>query len=126
MLALVSPEANVVCSILQLIHFPVVVVCCCCVLLLFCCCFFLLLLSLLLLLLSFPPCSFRDLQRGHRLMAKLQAGTCYLNTYNMYPVEIPFGGYKHSGIGREGGPSALEQYTQMKSVYVEMGKTPAF
>ena len=67
----------------------------------------------------------RDIQRGHRVVAKIQAGTCFLNTYNMYPVEVPFGGYKLSGIGRENGADALNQYTQVKSVFVEMGDTPS-
>jgi betaine-aldehyde dehydrogenase len=63
----------------------------------------------------------RDLARGHRVVARLQAGTCWINNYNITPVEIPFGGYKQSGIGRENGLAALEHYTQLKSVYVETG-----
>jgi betaine-aldehyde dehydrogenase len=63
----------------------------------------------------------RDLQRGHRVIAQLQAGTCWLNAYNLTPVAMPFGGYKQSGIGRENGRAAIEHYTQIKSVYVEMG-----
>lgn len=43
----------------------------------------------------------------------------------MYSPEVPFGGYKQSGLGREGGPHALEQYTQLKSVFVEMADTPS-
>jgi betaine-aldehyde dehydrogenase len=63
----------------------------------------------------------RDLQRAHRVVAKLQAGICWINNYNITPIEIPFGGYKQSGIGRENSHAAVEHYTQLKSVYVEMG-----
>ncbi|MBA5779181.1 betaine-aldehyde dehydrogenase [Stappia sp. F7233] len=63
----------------------------------------------------------RDLARGHRVVAKLHAGTCWINTYNLTPIEMPFGGYKHSGIGRENGHAAIEHYSQVKSVYVELG-----
>ena len=63
----------------------------------------------------------RDLQRAHRVVAKLQAGTCWINNYNVTPIEMPFGGYKQSGIGRENSHAAIEHYTQLKSVYVEMG-----
>jgi betaine-aldehyde dehydrogenase len=63
----------------------------------------------------------RDLARGHRVVARLQAGTCWINTYNLTPIEMPFGGTKQSGIGRENGRAALEHYSQLKSVYVEMG-----
>ncbi len=62
----------------------------------------------------------RDLQRAHRVVAALQAGVIWINTYNVTPVEIPFGGYKQSGIGRENGLAAIEHYTQRKTVYVEM------
>lgn len=62
----------------------------------------------------------RDLQRAHRVVAQLQAGICWINNYNITPVEIPFGGYKQSGIGRENGLTTIEHYTQLKSVYVEM------
>lgn len=63
----------------------------------------------------------RDLARGHRVVGQLQAGTCWINAYNLTPVEIPFGGYKQSGIGRENGLAALAHYSQIKSVYVESG-----
>ena len=61
-----------------------------------------------------------DLRRAHRVVARLQAGVCWINTYNLTPVEMPFGGIKHSGMGRENGRAAIEQYTRLKSVYVEM------
>ena len=63
-----------------------------------------------------------DLQRGHRVANKLQCGFCWINNYNVTPVQVPFGGYKQSGIGRENGWAAIEHYTQLKTVYVEMGK----
>ncbi|PSJ54313.1 betaine-aldehyde dehydrogenase [Kumtagia ephedrae] len=63
----------------------------------------------------------RDLPRAHRVVAELQAGTCWINAYNLTPVEVPFGGYKQSGIGRENALEALRHYSQVKSVYVETG-----
>jgi betaine-aldehyde dehydrogenase len=62
-----------------------------------------------------------DLTRAHRVIARLQAGTCWINHYNITPVELPFGGVKMSGLGRENGRAALEHYTQLKSVYVALG-----
>jgi betaine-aldehyde dehydrogenase len=61
-----------------------------------------------------------DLTRAHRVIARLQAGTCWINHYNVTPVELPFGGVKMSGLGRENGRAAIEHYTQLKSVYVAM------
>lgn len=66
-----------------------------------------------------------DLARAHRLVAGLQAGTCWINAYNLTPVETPFGGSKRSGVGRENGHAAVEHYTQVKSVYVGMGPVDA-
>ncbi|WP_420959859.1 betaine-aldehyde dehydrogenase [Brucella sp. IR073] len=63
-----------------------------------------------------------DLARGHRVISQIKAGTCWINAYNLTPVEVPFGGYKQSGIGRENGLAALEHYSQIKTVYVEMGR----
>ncbi|MEO4042914.1 betaine-aldehyde dehydrogenase [Hoeflea sp. CAU 1731] len=63
----------------------------------------------------------RDLPRGHRVIAQLQAGSCWINTYNLAPVEAPFGGVKRSGVGRENSRAAIEHYTQIKSVYVATG-----
>ena len=62
----------------------------------------------------------RDLTRAHRVIAWLQAGTCWINTYNITPIELPFGGVKQSGLGRENGRAAIDHYTQLKSVYVAM------
>jgi betaine-aldehyde dehydrogenase len=67
----------------------------------------------------------RDVQRAHRVVAELQAGICWINNYNITPIEIPFGGYRQSGIGRENGLACIEHYTQLKSVYVEMGEVDA-
>jgi betaine-aldehyde dehydrogenase len=61
-----------------------------------------------------------DLARGHRMIAQLQAGTCWINHYNITPIEMPFGGVKMSGLGRENGRAAIEHYTQLKSVYVAL------
>ncbi len=61
-----------------------------------------------------------DLTRAHRVIAQLQAGTCWINHYNVTPIELPFGGVKSSGLGRENGRAAIEHYTQLKSVYVAM------
>jgi betaine-aldehyde dehydrogenase len=66
-----------------------------------------------------------DLTRAHRVIAALQAGTCWINAYNLTPVESPFGGVKASGVGRENGHAAVEHYTQIKSVYVGMGPVDA-
>jgi betaine-aldehyde dehydrogenase len=66
----------------------------------------------------------RDLARAHRVVARLDAGTCWINHYNVTPVEIPFGGVKRSGLGRENGLEALEHYSRVKSVYVELRDLP--
>lgn len=63
----------------------------------------------------------RDLARAHRVAARLEAGICWINNYNITPVEMPFGGIKESGFGHENGQAAIEHYTQLKSVYVELG-----
>ena len=66
-----------------------------------------------------------DLTRAHRVIAQLQAGTCWINHYNVTPVELPFGGVKMSGLGRENGRAAIEHYTQLKSVYVALADIEA-
>ena len=66
-----------------------------------------------------------DLARAHRVIAQIQAGTCWINAYNLTPVEAPFGGMKASGIGRENGHAAVQHYTQIKSVYVGLGPVDA-
>ncbi|MBO0905988.1 betaine-aldehyde dehydrogenase [Jiella sonneratiae] len=67
----------------------------------------------------------RDLSRAHRMAARVEAGTVWINAYNLTPVEMPFGGVKRSGIGRENGREALEHYSQVKSVYVATGPEAA-
>lgn len=67
----------------------------------------------------------RDLARAHRAAAALQAGTVWINSYNLTPVAMPFGGSKQSGLGRENGLAALDFYTERKSVYVNLGRVEA-
>ncbi|WP_299923902.1 betaine-aldehyde dehydrogenase [uncultured Pelagimonas sp.] len=62
-----------------------------------------------------------DLTRGHRVIGAMEAGSCFINSYNDAPVELPFGGSKMSGVGRENAKGAIEHYSQVKSVYVRMG-----
>jgi acyl-CoA reductase-like NAD-dependent aldehyde dehydrogenase len=62
----------------------------------------------------------RDIKKAHHVARKLQAGTVWINTYNAYDTAAPFGGYKQSGFGRELGMHALEHYTQIKSVWVDL------
>ena len=66
-----------------------------------------------------------DMARAHRVVAALEAGTCWINAYNLTPVQMPFGGVKLSGIGRENSAAAIEHYSQVKSVYVGMGSVDA-
>ncbi|MEO0390646.1 MAG: betaine-aldehyde dehydrogenase [Pseudomonadota bacterium] len=61
-----------------------------------------------------------DMARAHRVAAAFEAGTCYINTYNDAPVEVPFGGSKLSGVGRENSKAAVAHYSQLKSVFVRM------
>jgi len=62
----------------------------------------------------------RDIKKAHYIARRLKAGTVWINTYNIYDPASPFGGYKQSGFGRELGMHALEHYTQIKSVWVDM------
>lgn len=61
-----------------------------------------------------------DLARAHRIIHQIEAGICWINTWGESPAEMPVGGYKHSGVGRENGIMTLQQYTQTKSVQVEL------
>ncbi|WP_264214628.1 betaine-aldehyde dehydrogenase [Leisingera thetidis] len=67
----------------------------------------------------------RDLSRAHRVAAGFEAGTCYINTYNLSPVEAPFGGTKMSGVGRENSKLAISHYSEQKTVYVAMNDVQA-
>lgn len=62
----------------------------------------------------------QNLSRAHRVIHQLQAGICWINTWGDSPAEMPVGGYKHSGIGRENGIETLKHYTQTKSILVEL------
>src|SRR6476659_4429018 len=64
----------------------------------------------------------RDIKKAHHVARRLQAGTVWINTYNVYDTAAPFGGYKHSGFGREMSMHALEHYTQVKSVWVDLNQ----
>jgi betaine-aldehyde dehydrogenase len=61
-----------------------------------------------------------DIRRAHRVVHRLQAGICWINSYGASPAEMPVGGYKLSGIGRENGRETISHYTQLKAVYVGM------
>ncbi|HVN87722.1 MAG TPA: aldehyde dehydrogenase family protein [Candidatus Binatia bacterium] len=63
----------------------------------------------------------RDIQKAHRMAETLRAGTVWINCYNVFDAASPFGGYKQSGFGREMGKAALELYTHIKSVWVNLG-----
>ena len=62
----------------------------------------------------------RPITAAHNVAARLQAGTIWVNTYNVYDTAAPFGGYKQSGFGREMGMHALDHYTQTKTVWVDL------
>jgi len=62
----------------------------------------------------------RDVAKAHYIANNLRAGTVWVNCYNAFDAASPFGGYKQSGIGREMGSYALENYTEVKSVWIAM------
>jgi len=64
----------------------------------------------------------KDIKKAHHVARRLQAGTVWINTYNIYDTAAPFGGYKQSGFGREMSMHALEHYTQVKSVWVDLNR----
>jgi acyl-CoA reductase-like NAD-dependent aldehyde dehydrogenase len=64
----------------------------------------------------------KDIKKAHHVARRLQAGTVWINTYNVYDTAAPFGGYKQSGFGREMSMHALEHYTQIKSVWVDLNR----
>ncbi len=61
-----------------------------------------------------------NLARAHRVAAALESGIVWINNYNLTPIEVPFGGNKQSGIGRENSLVTIGHYTQLKTVYVEL------
>jgi (Z)-2-((N-methylformamido)methylene)-5-hydroxybutyrolactone dehydrogenase len=62
----------------------------------------------------------KDVHRAHRVAAKLRAGTVWINAYRVVAPNMPFGGFGHSGMGRENGIEAINEYTETKSVFVEL------
>jgi aldehyde dehydrogenase (NAD+) len=62
----------------------------------------------------------RDMKKALRVANAMQAGTCWINCYNVYDVSVPFGGYKASGFGRENGKEVMENYTQTKSIWIDL------
>ncbi|MCA9450034.1 MAG: aldehyde dehydrogenase family protein, partial [Candidatus Omnitrophica bacterium] len=62
----------------------------------------------------------RDIKKAHRIARQIRAGVVWINTYNQFDAASPFGGYKESGIGRELGKFALDNYLQTKSVWVAL------
>jgi betaine-aldehyde dehydrogenase len=66
-----------------------------------------------------------DITRGHRVADQIEAGTVWINAYNLTPVEMPFGGVKSSGFGRENSLAALDHYSELKTIYVSMGPVDA-
>ncbi|MCW8126851.1 betaine-aldehyde dehydrogenase [Microbulbifer halophilus] len=67
----------------------------------------------------------RDVQRAHRVADRIDAGIVWINHYNITPVEMPFGGFKQSGIGKENSRRAFEHYARLKTVYVAQGDVEA-
>jgi len=63
----------------------------------------------------------QDVKKAHKLAAGIKAGTIWVNCYNKFDPSMPFGGYKMSGYGRELGKQAIELYTNIKSVWVNLG-----
>ena len=62
----------------------------------------------------------RDVQRAHRMARGLRAGTVWINAYRAVGPMAPFGGFKASGFGRENGVAAIDEYTALKTVWVEL------
>jgi aldehyde dehydrogenase (NAD+) len=63
----------------------------------------------------------RDVKKAHSVSRSLNAGTVWINTYGLMDASLPFGGYKSSGFGRELGAHAIEHYTELKTVWLNMG-----
>jgi len=62
----------------------------------------------------------KDVKKAHYVASKLRAGTVWINTYNVYDTAAAFGGYKQSGFGRDMSMHALEYYTQVKTIWVDL------
>lgn len=65
-----------------------------------------------------------DFTRAMRMAAKLEVGTVWINTYKVFSISTPFGGYKESGLGREKGLNGIKAYMQQKSLYISMNNMP--
>jgi betaine-aldehyde dehydrogenase len=63
-----------------------------------------------------------DLARAHRLIHQLEAGICWVNSWGESPAQMPVGGYKQSGVGRENGLATLRAYTRTKSIQIELDR----
>jgi 4-guanidinobutyraldehyde dehydrogenase/NAD-dependent aldehyde dehydrogenase len=63
----------------------------------------------------------KDVKKAHLVSRRLKAGTVWINTYGLMDASLPFGGYKSSGFGRELGAHAMEHYTELKTVWLNMG-----
>jgi aldehyde dehydrogenase (NAD+) len=66
----------------------------------------------------------RTLTRAHRVASQLNAGTVWVNTYRALSPLSPFGGFKLSGYGKEGGEVVMHEYTRLKSVWVNLSEEP--
>jgi acyl-CoA reductase-like NAD-dependent aldehyde dehydrogenase len=60
-----------------------------------------------------------DVRKVHAMAAALKAGTVWVNTYNLFDAAAPWGGYKQSGYGRDGGREGIEKYLQTKTVWTQ-------
>jgi acyl-CoA reductase-like NAD-dependent aldehyde dehydrogenase len=67
-----------------------------------------------------------DVRRALRMASRLRAGTVWVNNYRIVSHALPFGGFKQSGLGREQGPDALNEYTEVKSVWIDTGNQVHF
>jgi aldehyde dehydrogenase (NAD+) len=67
-----------------------------------------------------------NLQRAHRMLHRVRAGTVWVNNYRVIGHTLPFGGYGQSGLGREMGAAALDAYTETKSVWIDTGNRVDF
>jgi len=67
-----------------------------------------------------------NVKRAHRMVSRLRAGTVWVNNYRLVSHAMPFGGYKQSGVGREMGPEALNEFTEVKSVWIDTGNEVHF
>jgi acyl-CoA reductase-like NAD-dependent aldehyde dehydrogenase len=62
----------------------------------------------------------KDVHRAHRMAARIKAGSVWINAYRVVAPSVPFGGFKNSGLGRENGVAAVDEYLENKSVWVEL------